>query len=51
LDNGKTVLLVIGRMMQNKGTGEILEAAEKLKETHDDLIIRFIGFPMMIGNR
>ena len=45
LDNGKTVLLVIGRMMQNKGTGEILEAAEKLKETHDDLIIRFIGFP------
>ena len=45
LDNGKTVLLVIGRMMQNKGTGEILGAAEKLKETHDDLIIRFIGFP------
>ena len=42
--NGKTVLLVIGRMMRNKGTGEILEAARELKAKHNDLIIRFIGF-------
>lgn len=44
-ETDKTVLLIIGRMMKNKGTGEILEAAEQIKKTHSDVIFRFIGFP------
>ena len=41
----KTVLLIIGRMMKNKGTGEILEAAEEIRKRRKDVIFRFIGFP------
>lgn len=44
-ETDKTVLLIIGRMMKNKGTGEILEAAEQITKTHNDVIFRFIGFP------
>lgn len=40
-----TVLLIIGRMMKNKGTGEILEAAEIIREKYKNVTFRFIGFP------
>lgn len=39
------VILVIGRMMKNKGTGEILQAAEQIRQKHENVIFRFIGFP------
>ena len=44
-ETDKTVLLIIGRMMKNKGTGEILEAAEEIRKRRKDFIFRFIGFP------
>ena len=44
-ETNKTVLLIIGRMMKNKGTGEILEAAEEIRKRRKDVIFRFIGFP------
>ena len=44
-ETDKTVLLIIGRMMKNKGTGEILEAAEEIRKRRKDVIFRFIGFP------
>lgn len=43
-ETGKTVLLIIGRMMKNKGTGEIIEAARIVRKTHPNVIFRFIGF-------
>jgi galacturonosyltransferase len=42
-ETNKTVLLIIGRMMKNKGTGEILEAAEEIRKRRKDVIFRFIG--------
>jgi len=44
-NSNDTVLLIIGRMMKNKGTGEIIEAAKIIREKHKNVIFRFIGFP------
>ena len=43
-ETGETVLLIIGRMMKNKGTGEIIEAARIVRKMHPNVIFRFIGF-------
>lgn len=40
----ETVFLIIGRIMKNKGTDEILEAAENIKKRHKNVVFRFIGF-------
>lgn len=40
----ETVFLIIGRIMKNKGTDEILEATEVIKAKHKNVIFRFIGF-------
>lgn len=37
------VFLMIGRLMKGKGTGEILEAAEKIAKEYANVIFRFIG--------
>jgi len=37
------VLLTIGRIMKDKGTNEILEAAKVIKAEHPNVIFRFIG--------
>lgn len=43
-NNGeKIILLIIGRIMKDKGTDEILEAAEIIKHLHPNVIFRFIG--------
>ena len=44
-ESGETILLIIGRMMLNKGTGEILTAAEEIRKKYNNVIFRFIGFP------
>ena len=43
-ETGETILLIIGRMMKNKGTGEILEAARIVRKKNPNVIFRFIGF-------
>ncbi len=40
----ETVFLIIGRLMKNKGTDEILEAAEVINSKYDNVCFRFIGF-------
>ena len=42
-EGGPVILSVIGRLMKDKGTDEVLEAARVLHPKHPDLIIRFIG--------
>lgn len=39
----KIVFLIIGRVMRDKGTDEILEAAKIIKSKHTNVIFRFIG--------
>lgn len=43
-DSKKTVLLVIGRLMKDKGTSEIIEAARVIRAKRNDVVFRFIGF-------
>ena len=40
----ETVFIIIGRMMKNKGTDEILRAAQVIKSRHNNVCFRFIGF-------
>lgn len=40
----ETVFLIIGRIMKNKGTDEILEAAEFITKKYKNVKFRFIGF-------
>jgi galacturonosyltransferase len=39
----KVVLLTIGRMMRDKGTNEILQAAKIIKADYSNVVFRFIG--------
>ena len=41
--DGAVVFLIIGRIMKDKGTDEILEAAEVIKKEYPNVIFRFIG--------
>lgn len=43
-ESDKTIFLIIGRLMKNKGTDEIFEAARIIKRERDDVVFRFIGF-------
>lgn len=42
-DDGITRFLTIGRIMRDKGTYELLEAAKIIKERHDNVEFNFIG--------
>lgn len=42
-NNGNVILLIIGRIMREKGTDEILEAAKEIKKEYPNVIFRFIG--------
>lgn len=42
-DEEKIVLLIIGRIMKDKGTDEILDTAKIIKPKHPNVIFRFIG--------
>lgn len=43
-DSGNIIFLVIGRLMKDKGTDEILEAAENIKKEFPRVVIRLLGF-------
>lgn len=43
-ESEKTIFLVIGRLMKNKGTDEIFEAARIIRKERKDVLFRFIGF-------
>lgn len=42
--SGKYLFVIIGRLMQDKGTDEVLYAARKIKEEFPNVIFRFLGF-------
>lgn len=42
-DTDKMVLLVIGRLMRDKGTDEVLFAAEKIKKEYPEITFKLIG--------
>lgn len=44
VESDETVLLIIGRMMTNKGTGEIIDAARQIRSQNKNVVFRFIGF-------
>lgn len=43
-DDGKIVLLVIGRIMKDKGSDEILQAAKIIKQRYPNVTFRLLGF-------
>lgn len=43
-NSNQLIFLVIGRIMKDKGTDEILYAAKKIKEIYPDVVFRMIGF-------
>lgn len=42
-NSDNVILLIIGRIMREKGTDEILEAAKEIKKEYPKVIFRFIG--------
>lgn len=42
-DKEKIIILTIGRIMKDKGTDEILEAAEIIKKDYPKVVFRFVG--------
>ena len=42
--SGKLLFLIIGRIMRDKGTDEILYAARKIKAEYPNAVFRFLGF-------
>jgi len=43
MDDDKLIFLIIGRIMKDKGTDEILEAASIIKKQYPNVVFRFIG--------
>lgn len=42
--SGRLLFLIIGRLMRDKGTDEVLYAARKIKAEYPDVVFRFLGF-------
>lgn len=42
-DDGSVVLLVIGRLMRDKGTDEVLAAAREIREKYPNVVFRLLG--------
>lgn len=42
--SGKLLFLIIGRLMKDKGTDEVLYAARKIKAEYPNAVFRFLGF-------
>ena len=43
-ENGRLLFLIIGRLMKDKGTDEVLYAVRKIKQLHPNVVFRFLGF-------